>query len=123
MIITTYFSAILVLALWRNAHTNASIIVFSALYGFSSGAYVSLAPATIAQISDVRQIGVRNGSVFAVTSIAALFGNPIGGALLTRANGSFETLQVFSGVMMLAGATFFVAARWKLAGFKVMAKV
>ncbi|KAI9840705.1 MAG: hypothetical protein M1838_003939 [Thelocarpon superellum] len=123
MIMTTYFSAIITLALWRNAHTSAAVIVFAALFGFSSGAYVSLAPATIAQISDVRQIGVRTGSLFAAISLAALFGSPVAGALNTRENGGFNELQIFAGVMMMGGATLFVLARVRLAGVKVMVKV
>ncbi|KAF6219295.1 hypothetical protein HO133_005120 [Letharia lupina] len=38
-------------------------ILFAAFYGFSSGAFVALAPALIAQISDIRQIGVRTGTM------------------------------------------------------------
>ena len=115
----TYFSAILVLALWLPARSNPAIITFAALYGFGSGAFVSMAPALVAQISDVRKIGVRTGSLFAIVSVAALFGNPVGGALITHDHGGFKGLQIFGGVMMLAGSTVFVAARVKLAGFKL----
>lgn len=110
-IIVTLVSGILVLALWLPSKGNAEIIVFAALYGFVSGAFVSLAPSVIAQISDVREIGVRNGCFFAVISIATLVGNPIGGALVSRQNGAFSGLQIFSGVTMLIGASVFVAAR------------
>lgn len=64
MIITTAFSAIVVLALWLPSASNAPIIVFCVLYGFSSGAFVSLGPALIAQISPIREIGTRNGTFF-----------------------------------------------------------
>ena len=65
--------------------------------------FVSLAPSLIAQISDVRQIGVRTGTLFAVIAIAALISNPIGGELITRWNGSFTGLQIYCGVMTFAG--------------------
>lgn len=123
MILTSYSSAILVLALWRNAHNNASIIVFAAFYGFTSGAYVSISPAVIAQISDVRQIGIRTGSLFAFISVAALCGSPIGGTLVTHYKGGYEGLQIFAGVTMMAGATFFVAARATVVGLKVCVKI
>ncbi|KAI9758540.1 MAG: Altered inheritance of mitochondria protein 24, mitochondrial [Chaenotheca gracillima] len=123
MIVMTFFSAILVLALWLPSASNAPIIVFAILYGFGSGAFVSMAPSLIAQISDIRKIGVRTGSLFAIISIAALVGNPIGGALVSHYNGGFTGLQIFSGVMEIAGACFFVAARVVLAGPKPMAKV
>lgn len=93
MILTTGFSAIIVLALWLPAHGNAPIIVFSALYGFSSGAFVSLGPALIAQISPIREIGVRTGTFFACIAIAGLCGNPIGGALVGQDDGGFLYLQ------------------------------
>lgn len=119
MILTTYLSAILVLALWLPSRGNAPAIVFSALYGFSSGAFVSLAPAVVAQISDLREIGVRNGTYFAIISFATLTGTPIGGALVPDVqHGSYIKLQIFSGVVTFAGATFFVLARGSVAGFK-----
>ncbi|KAJ5391254.1 monocarboxylate permease [Penicillium cosmopolitanum] len=117
MIVFSYLSGILVLALWLPARANAPIIVFSALYGFGSGAFVSLAPALIAQISDLREVGIRNGTCFSIISIAALTGSPIGGALVPdMLHGSYEKLQIFSGVVMIAGATLFIAARIVVGG-------
>lgn len=117
------FTGILVLALWIPAASNAPVIVFAALYGFGSGSFVSLAPSLVAQISDVREIGVRNGTVFAVISFAALCSNPIGGALVARWDGEYTGLQIFGGVMALGGACTILAARVVLAGVKVTAKV
>ncbi|KAJ4332669.1 hypothetical protein N0V95_009607, partial [Ascochyta clinopodiicola] len=54
-------AAILVLALGLPASGNAAYITFSALYGFASGAFVSLLPAQMAHISKLEQIGVRVG--------------------------------------------------------------
>lgn len=123
MILTTCFSAVIVLALWLPSHGNTPIIVFAALYGFSSGAFVSLAPSLVAQISDIREIGVRNGTLFAIVSIAALTGNPIGGALVSRENGKFTYLQIFCGCAMVCGTLFFTAARTVQVGFKPMKRV
>jgi predicted MFS family arabinose efflux permease len=123
MIVTSYTSAILVLALWIPARGNTPLILFAAFYGFSSGAFVSLAPALIAQISDIRQIGVRTGTMFAVISIAALIGSPIGGVLNSAQGGSYLHLQIFCGVMMMAGSTVFILARSSLVGLKLAVKV
>ena len=123
MIFMSYFSGIVVLALWLPAKANAPVIVFAALYGFGSGAFVSMAPALIAQISDIRQIGTRTGTMFSIISVAALVGNPIGGALLSNEDGKFQNLQIFCGVFLLAGSTVFVAARWSLVGFKLKIKI
>jgi MFS family permease len=124
MIFMSYFSAILVLALWIPSHANATVLIFAALYGFSSGAFIGLGPAVVAQISEVREIGVRTGTFYAISSIAALTGNPIGGALVPDVlHGTFWKLQVFSGAVMLAGSTFFLMARVYLAGLKLNKKV
>ena len=54
----------------------------------------------IAQISDVRKIGVRTGTLFAVISIAALISNPIGGAIIQRWHGDYLGLKIYAGVLM-----------------------
>ena len=123
MIVMALFTGIIDLALWIPAKSNATIIVFSALYGLGSGTFVSMAPSLIAQISDVRKIGVRTGAVFAIISVAALTGSPIGGAILSDWNGDFLGMQIFTGVMQLAGAAFFIAARVSLKGWKLNVKV
>lgn len=123
MVVTSFLSTILVLALWLPARGNVPYILFSAFYGFSSGAFVSLAPALVAQISDIRQIGIRTGSMFAIVSIAALVGTPIGGALVSDEDGNYLHLQIFCGIMMLAGSFVFVASRLALVGAKPLVKV
>ncbi|OJD25169.1 hypothetical protein ACJ73_03458 [Blastomyces percursus] len=113
----------MVLALWLPARGNIPILLFTAFFGFTSGAFVSLGPALIAQISDVRQIGVRNGSMFAVCSIASLTGNPIGGALVGDIKQpTFWRMQLFAGIVMASGTVAFVLARLKVTGMKLMTK-
>lgn len=118
IILVTALSAIFVLALWLPGNSAATTIVFAALYGFSSGAFVSLGPAVVAQISKIKDIGVRTGTVYAFASIAVLIGNPIGGALLERDNGNYAYLQIFCGVAIAVGCAFFVASRMAQAGMK-----
>lgn len=111
MIVTTFFSAIIVLVLWIPARGNVPIIIFAAAFGFSSGTFVSMVASLIAQISDIRQIGVRNGTNFFIVAFAALCGNPIGGALIAQDHGGYTYLQVFSGLTMAIGGSFYVASR------------
>lgn len=86
---------------WLNS--NASIIVFSALYGFCSGAIVSGMSVVLAQVpKDAREIGTYMGMGMATVSIAALVGPPIDGAFQTHYH-SFHQVSTFSGVMVLAG--------------------
>lgn len=95
-------SGILLLCMqWLNS--NASIIVFSALYGFCSGAIVSGMSVVLAQVpKDPREIGTYMGMGMAAVSIAALVGPPIDGAFTTHYHG-FHQVATFSGIMVLAG--------------------
>lgn len=73
--IMSLLSIIFIFALWIPAQSNALIIVFACFFGFSSGAFVSLFPALIAEITpDLSKLGVRNGTSFAILSISALVG-------------------------------------------------
>ncbi|KND92113.1 putative transporter MCH4 [Tolypocladium ophioglossoides CBS 100239] len=116
-------STILVFALWLPGHSNATVIAFAALFGISSGTYTAMSPALVAQISDIREIGLRSGAMYAFMSVAALTGSPIGGALITAAEGSYWKLQVFTGAMLAAGSVFYMLAKMYLAEGKLWTKV
>ncbi|EHY53570.1 hypothetical protein HRR83_003779 [Exophiala dermatitidis] len=117
------FTTILILAVWIPAKSNAGQIVFAPLFGFSSGAAIGLTPALIAQISPLKEIGVRTGAVFAAGSIGALTGSPIGGQLITRDNGGFLYLQLFGGCTCAVGCVFFLLARLYIGGPDLKKKV
>ncbi|KAI5814878.1 major facilitator superfamily domain-containing protein [Pyronema omphalodes] len=116
MIFIAYLSAILVFALWIPSTGPIAIIFFAALYGFSTGAFVSLAPALVAQISDIREFGARSGALFAVVSFGALTGNPIAGAIMSKYHGGYLGAQIFAGAMLMAASTAFLLARFRLGG-------
>lgn len=118
MLITTTLSTILVLAMWIPSKGNGPIIAFAALFGFTSGTFVSMAPALVVQISKVQDIGVRTGTSFFIISIAALTGNPIAGELITKNNGGYLYLQVFCGLTMAVGAGLIGASRVAQKGFR-----
>jgi MFS family permease len=123
MILCAGFSGIINLALWLPATSNAPIIVFACLYGFGSGCVLSIVPAMVAQISDIRQLGVRTGALYILSSIGVLVGSPIGGAIVNHQNGSFSGLQIFCGVMLLVGTLFAGLSRYSQVGFKLITKI
>ncbi|OWY43414.1 MFS general substrate transporter [Alternaria alternata] len=107
------------LALWLPSGRNdAAHIAYSVLYGFFSGAYVSLIAGLVAQISPIKQIGFRTGLVFFVNSIGALTTSPIAGAILDRENGRWTGVKVFSGVLCITGTAFVFGARVYKVGWK-----
>ncbi|RDW94043.1 uncharacterized protein DSM5745_01365 [Aspergillus mulundensis] len=112
MILTTLACIILVLALWLPSRSNGPAIAFAVLYGFTGGSAVSLAPALVAQISDIRQIGVRSGTYFAIAAFAALTGTPIAGALLPEPlSGSYLGMELFCAGSMAVAVVFYGVAR------------
>lgn len=123
MIFITALSAVITLALWIPGKSTGAIIAYSVLFGFSSGGFIGLAPTLIAQVSDIRQIGVRTGTSFAVQSFGALTGSPIAGAIVSSQNGSFLGLQLFCGFTMVASVFAYIAARWTVVGFALKKKV
>jgi MFS family permease len=129
MILLTGLGAVVSLALWlpstimASGHTNALIIVFTIGYGFASGCIFSIIPALIAKISpDIRKLGVRTGSLYAVAATGALIGSPIAGAIASVEGNGFLELTLFSGILLMIGASFIVLARLKLTGMKLKAK-
>lgn len=74
----------------------------------------------IAQISDIKEIGIRIGVEFATLSIPLLVSNPIGGAFIAHDHGGYTGLQIWSGVILLAGSAMFIAARFSLSGPKLV---
>jgi MFS family permease len=88
---------------WQKITTHAGIIVFAILYGFTSGAIVSLMAVCFAQIpKNPKNIGTYMGMGMLVASCAALIGPPVSGALVNHYH-SFKQVSIFSGVVSLAG--------------------
>ncbi|SPO01386.1 related to monocarboxylate transporter 2 [Cephalotrichum gorgonifer] len=121
MIIITFLSAVITLALWIPGTSTAAIIVYLIVFGFTSGGFIGLGPTIIAQISDIRKIGTRSGAAFAVQSFGALTGTPIAGAIVQRQGGDYLGLQLFCGLTMMASVVVFMVARYMQAGFKIKA--
>lgn len=65
----SFVSGVFTIALWLNAKSLVSIMFFAAIYGFFSGAFISLTTPCVAQISEIHKIGTRIGMFFAILSI------------------------------------------------------
>jgi MFS family permease len=111
MILTTFLSSVFVLGVWIPASSTVVLVVFVVLIGFTNGAYVALVSALVAQISDLKQIGTRNGSNWFMYGVGALIGTPVAGALIQQDRGGYLYLQIFSGVAMFVSASLFVLSR------------
>ncbi|KAI1139106.1 MFS general substrate transporter [Hypoxylon sp. FL0543] len=119
MIFISGLSGVITLALWVPGKSTATTVVYGAVFGFASGGFISLLPAVVAQISDIREIGTRTGIAFFFAALGALTGSPIGGAIVSAQGGRFLGLQLFCGVVMTVGMLCFVASRTVQVGFKI----
>ncbi|KAI1505079.1 major facilitator superfamily domain-containing protein [Biscogniauxia marginata] len=121
MILISGLSGVITLALWIPGRSTAATIVYGGVFGFASGGYISLLPAIIAQISDIREIGTRSGIALFVGSLGALTGSPIGGAIVAAQGGStYLGLQLFCGLAMTVGMLWFAASRGVQVGVRVV---
>lgn len=118
MIPCTFLSGVICICLIP-AHSTGAVFALAALFGFTSGTFVSLPPTVFVRISGHarNKIGTRMGMGFAFTSLGLLSGTPASGAVLDAS--SFTYTWVFGGVAIVIGACFILAARISWAGWSL----
>jgi len=110
LIVMTFGTGVLVFAMFGTA-TIGHITAFSILYGFFSGAVLSLFGPVMASLSrNMNELGLRMGIAFFLIAFAFLTGTPIDGAFLDNGYPWFKPI-IFSGTVILAGLPLFFVAR------------
>ena len=108
----TLLSGVLCLC-WIKVRDLNGAILFCVLYGFFSGAFVSLIPAVIAKLTpDLTKIGTWMGMSLSIGAVGLLIGNPIAGALIREYDGSFVGAQCFCGIIIILGSLLIGMARF-----------
>ncbi|RDW75500.1 hypothetical protein BP6252_06642 [Coleophoma cylindrospora] len=123
MIVLSAFGAIMTLALWLPAAADAPLVVYAIMYGFASGCTLSIIPAMVARLGKIDQLGARSGALYAFSSIGALVGSPIGGAIQSDQHGRYSGLIIFAGVGMVIGTFLAILSRTAVVGFKFKVKI
>lgn len=123
MIAIAALSAIFTLGLWIPGTSTGAILAYAVVFGFVSGGFIGMNPTLIAQITDIRQIGVRTGLSFAFQSFGALTGSPIAGAIINAQGGEYLGMQLFCGIVMSGSFFVYIAARFKYGGTKLFQKI
>jgi MFS family permease len=122
MTITTIICCLLTFLLWLIGSGNhAAIIAYTVLFGFWSGAAISLTPVCIQQVCKTEDIGKRTGTTFTISSFGTLIGIPIAGAILGDGRGrggGYDGLIAFSGGVYVLASVAFVVARGLTGGWK-----
>ncbi|KAK2762688.1 hypothetical protein FQN54_000862 [Arachnomyces sp. PD_36] len=96
---------------WQNVHSNAALIVWAVIFGFCSGGITTGMVVSFSSIpTDPRNIGTYMGMGMGVSSIAALVGPPINGALIN--NWGFAAMADFSGAMCLVAAILVAMSKY-----------
>ncbi|KAL4807913.1 major facilitator superfamily domain-containing protein [Aspergillus unguis] len=122
-ILVCYLSGIFILGLWLPSSTTASLVAFAVLFGFFSGAYVSLLTPLVMQISPREELGFRTGVLLLAIAVGGLTTNPINGAIVdSQGGGGWAGLKVFSGVMALVGTSFVLVARGRGTRWRVFVR-
>ncbi|EAW12156.1 putative MFS monocarboxylate transporter [Aspergillus clavatus NRRL 1] len=104
-------AAILAFA-WLGIKNIAGTIVFACLYGFASGAIVSLPPTIVAKLSpNMSVVGTRMGMCFTFAGVGLLIGNPIAGTLLDLEHAVFWKAELFCAVLVTTGVACFIWLR------------
>ncbi|PYH75101.1 MFS monocarboxylate transporter [Aspergillus vadensis CBS 113365] len=105
---------------WIAVRNVGGAVVFTCLYGYASGAIVSLPPSILTRMSpNLGVVGTRLGMIFMFAGCGFLIGTPIASLLLDLEQGSFWKAQLFSGMFVAAGTICFVALRvmlWRKGG-------
>lgn len=119
-IIVCYLTGLFTLGLWVPDTSHAALVGFAAVFGFFSGAFVSLVTPLVMAISPMAELGFRTGIVLLGCAVAGLTANPITGALVEEPSG-YLGLKVWSGVFCVVGSTFVLVARVRRVGWKLTA--
>ncbi|KAF2731872.1 MFS general substrate transporter [Polyplosphaeria fusca] len=116
-----YMTGLWTLALWLADTSPPALIAYAVLFGFFSGAYITLITALVLQVSPLSELGLRQGLIFLIGAVGALTTNPITGAISDSSIG-WAGLKIFAGVFWLAGATFVLIARIRETGWRLLAR-
>ncbi|TXT13669.1 hypothetical protein VHUM_01036 [Vanrija humicola] len=85
---------------------SAGVVIGLLLYGYTSGAYITLISASIASISPVSEIGARMGMNWSAIAIPMLIGPVLSGRLIqAQPHGTFTYAGIFVGCTALVGIT------------------
>lgn len=86
-------------------------IAYVVLFGFWSGAAISLAPVCISQVCEIQDYGKRVGTTWTLVSFGTLIAIPIAGAIQEHNDGAYFGLIVFGGALYFSSFAAFVISR------------
>lgn len=95
----------------------ALVITFDVLFGFGSGAGISLVPVCVGQLCKTEHYGRYYATCYTVVSFATLTGIPIAGALVPAAGNTYWGLIVFTGLGYAVSTVIMLIAKGGVVGW------
>lgn len=88
------------------------LLVFAILYGFVSGAVVSLPSAIVASLTpDMKLVGTWMGQSFFLAALGVLIGSPIAGTSINVPENKFSDGFIFSATLVMAAGVSYCLAK------------
>lgn len=126
MIVLLLLCGLAALGLWLPATVlhNATAVrgmtmLFAVLFGFASGANISLTPVCIGQLCSTASYGRFYATCYAIVSLGTLTGIPIAGMLINLCQGGYIGVVIFTLVCYMLGTACFIAARVLEVGWRI----
>ena len=117
------FSAVAALAcfgIWLPAGgTMPGIVIFSVIFGCTSGAGVTLAPVAVGKLCRTQEYGRYYGACYTIVSLGVLLAIPVASTVVKGNRGEFWGLIVITGVFYMAAAATFAVAKVSVVGRRV----
>jgi MFS family permease len=116
MTVNCLMCSLLTLILWLSgdlvdANSLGILISYAVLFGFFSGAAISIAPVCISQVCEIQDYGKRVGTTWTLVSLGTFIAIPIAGAIQQHNNGAYYGLIIFGGALYLSSAVAFAVSR------------
>jgi MFS family permease len=96
----------------NSADTNAGLIVYAIVFGFTSGTIISGGAGALSTVpKDARSIGTYMGMGMAIAGVGGLVGPPVNGAIVDAYGGFYEVCMVSGTMCLVGGLVAFYAKR------------
>ncbi|KAI0388667.1 major facilitator superfamily domain-containing protein [Xylariaceae sp. FL0594] len=102
--------------------TTPGLVIFSALFGFSTGNNISITPVCVSRLCSIHHYGRYYATCYTIVSVACLIGIPIAGSIVTAAGGRFWPLIVFTGFSQVFAFVAIFASKVVSVGWNPMTK-
>lgn len=97
----------------NEAKSNAALIIYSIVFGFTSGTIISGASVAFTVCCpDVRDVGTYSGMGMAIGALGGLIGPPLDGVMIDHYGGFFQAAMYAGSVCMFGGIVAFVNKHW-----------